>query len=100
VEQATGPAPDYFLDKFQYDKDKDHYTCPQGHKQTSNDSSYVRYHKAHVYRIKSYVTPPCRTCPVKEHCTDRTCGRNIENEITDAAVNLVERTLHYQFTPG
>jgi hypothetical protein len=85
VERAAGPTPEYYLDKFIYDKNRDHYTCPQGHTLTNNGSNYVRYHKGHAYRIRRYLTAACQKCPAKELCTDRTYGRNIDrSEYQDA----------------
>ena len=41
------PAPDYFSEKFHYDKESHSYTCPQGEVLTTNGSWYNKDHSAH-----------------------------------------------------
>lgn len=70
-------AEGYLISKFQYDHTTDTYTCPQGetlkttghwHKKTDKDS----------YEFKRYRTSKCRECPVKQLCTSRVAGRDID----------------------
>jgi len=63
--KSQAPDPAYNLEHFGYDKDNDHYTCPQGHTLTSNGSWY----RARNYRFKQYKTAACRDCPVRHSCT-------------------------------
>ncbi len=60
-------APDlaYNVEHFEYDKNSDTHTCPQGHTLTSNGSWY----RARNYRFKQYKTKACRDCPVRHLCT-------------------------------
>ncbi len=92
VERAVGPTPEYYLDKFVYHKEQDHYTCPQGHPLKSNGNWYKKYHPHGHYLIKRYWTVACQTCWVKHLCTDRTYGRNIDrSEYQDAVEDNNQR---------
>jgi transposase len=85
VERQTGTTPAYYSNKFSYSKQSDSYTCPQGHLLTSNGRWYARYTKKNPYKIKRYTTPACQSCPVKELCSKRKYGRNMDrSEYQDA----------------
>ncbi|MEH6704623.1 MAG: IS1182 family transposase [Galbibacter orientalis] len=62
---SQAPNPDYNAEHFVYDKASDSYTCPQGHRLTSNQTQY----KARNYTFKQYKTKVCKTCPVRSECT-------------------------------
>ena len=62
---SEAPDPNYNVEYFQFDIDKDCYTCPQGHELHSNGTWY----KAANYRFRQFKTKACKDCPVKEKCT-------------------------------
>jgi transposase len=86
VERGQGPTVEYYLDKFIYSKQNDSYTCPQGHLLKSNGNWYKRSGgKGHQYTFKRYLTMACQSCAVKDLCSKRTYGRNIDRtEYQDA----------------
>jgi hypothetical protein len=85
VERGPGPTPPFYSDKFVYSKQKDSYTCPQGQELTTNGNYYVKYRRKKPYRFRRYTTSACQTCPVKELCTQRKYGRNMDRtEFQDA----------------
>lgn len=63
--KSQAPDPAYNVEHFAYDKDKDTYTCPQGHALKSNGSWY----RTRNYRFKQYKNKACRNCPVRQLCT-------------------------------
>lgn len=86
-------AEGYLISKFQYDQTTDTYTCPQGeilkttghwHKKTDSDS----------YEFKRYRTPKCRECPVKDLCTSRKAGRDIDRSQYADAVEENNKRYH------
>lgn len=62
---SQAPDPNYNSEHFIYNKQKDSYTCPQGHLLKSNGSTY----KGRNYRFKQYKTKACKNCPVRNLCT-------------------------------
>jgi hypothetical protein len=62
---SQAPNPNYNAEHFQYNTETDSYTCPQGHRLTSNGNWY----KARNYRFKQYKTKACKNCPVRSQCT-------------------------------
>jgi hypothetical protein len=62
---SQAPNPNYNAEHFQYNAETDTYTCPQGHRLTSNGNWY----KARNYRFKQYKTKACKNCPVRSQCT-------------------------------
>src|SRR5690554_3704253 len=70
-------APDhaYNISEFNYSKETDTYTCPQGNTLKSNGNWYSksRNHKGRKkqepIRMKQYKTDACKTCPVYDLCT-------------------------------
>lgn len=76
---SHAPNPDYDLEHFQYDKEHDQYTCPQGHLLQTNGREYSKGRESHKQKVKHYKTSACKTCSVYEHCTtSKTNGRVIE----------------------
>jgi len=71
-------APDkrYNVEHFQYDEEKDTYTCPQGVVLHSNSNWYIK--SDHGYLVKHYKTAACTTCPAFALCTKNKKGRLIE----------------------
>lgn len=62
---SQAPDPKYNAEHFNYDKEKDTYTCPQGHRLKSNGNRY----KGRNYYFKQYKTKACKDCPVRRLCT-------------------------------
>lgn len=76
----NGTQPEYFVSKFFYNKETDTYTCPQGQTLTTTGNWHKKTGRTDEsgYQFKKYRTPNCRTCPVKEQCTSRKAGREID----------------------
>lgn len=72
------PAPDYYGEKFKYNKRTDTYTCPKGHKLTAASGWYHRKYQEDITRVKHYKTHKCRTCAALAQCTSSEKGRVIE----------------------
>lgn len=76
----NGTQPDYLVSKFTYNKKDNTYTCPENQTLTTTG----RWHKKtrgdeHTsYLFQKYRTPACKTCPVKDQCTSRKAGREID----------------------
>lgn len=76
----NGTQPEYFVSKFTYNKEANTYTCPQNHTLTTTG----RWHKKtgrtdeSGYLFQKYRTPGCKTCPVKDQCTSRKAGRELD----------------------
>ena len=76
----NGTQPEYLVSKFIYNKEQNTYTCPQGQTLTTTG----RWHKKtgrteeSGYRFQKYRTSACKTCPVKDRCTSRKGGREID----------------------
>jgi len=62
---SQAPDPKYNSEHFDYNKQTDTYTCPQGNTLKSNGSTY----KGRNYRFKQYKTNKCKNCPVRDLCT-------------------------------
>jgi len=80
---------DYYTQKFQYDKQKDTYTCPQGEVLTTTGNWHEKKREEGKvsYRFKKYRTSYCNDCPVKHLCTGRAKGgREIERSEYQEAV--------------
>lgn len=75
---AKGTTPDYLAPKFTYNKENDTYTCPQNKELKSTGTWHVKHREHSSHKFKKYRTPACKTCPVKELCTVRPDGREIE----------------------
>jgi radical SAM protein with 4Fe4S-binding SPASM domain len=83
----NGPHPTYYVEHFVYDKEKDHYTCPNGSILTTSGSWHNKKKENSPYQFKKYRTPDCRQCPVKHLCTGRKGGREIERSQYQDAVD-------------
>lgn len=73
-------APDiaYDVENFQYHKELDEYTCPQGKTLSTNGRWYNKKHGKTSNKIKHYKTKECLNCPVFASCTKNKDGRLIE----------------------
>ena len=72
------PTPDYFSEKFTYNKINDTYTCPQHHVMKTTGHWYHKMYGKNFTRVKHYKTSQCRTCPVMHLCTRNPKGRLME----------------------
>ena len=76
----NGTQPEYLVSKFTYNKENNSYTCPEGQTLTTTG----RWHKKTrdglnaSYLFQKYRTPACKSCPVKDQCTSRKGGREID----------------------
>jgi transposase len=76
----NGTQPEYLVSKFVYNKENNTYTCPQG--QTLSTTG--RWHKKSredqntSYLFQKYRTTACKTCQVKDQCTSRKGGRELD----------------------
>jgi transposase len=80
------PTQDYYGEKFIYDREKDCYTCPQGHTLITNARWYPKGNGSKYENlVKHYKTTACKTCLVKSNCTRNKNGRLIERSQYAAA---------------
>lgn len=95
----NGTQREYFVTNFIYNKQANTYTCPEG--QTLSTTG--RWHKktarteASGYMFQKYRTPACKTCPVKDLCTSRKSGREIDRSQYATAVE--ENHQRYKANP-
>ena len=95
----NGTQPEYLVSKFSYNKENNTYTCPQGQTLTTTG----RWHKKtgrteeSGYMYQKYRTPACKTCPVKDQCTSRKAGREIDRSQYAEAVEQNQK--RYQENP-
>ena len=86
------PTPEYYGEKFRYNKTKDTFTCPMGQTLRSNGKWYDRKYEDYITRIKHYKTPKCRSCPALTQCTSNEKGRIMErSEYAEAAEKNTHR---------
>ena len=76
----NGTQPEYLVSKFIYNKEANTYTCPQGQTLTTTGSWHKKTGRTEEsgYMYQKYRTPACKTCPVKDQCTSRKGGREID----------------------
>lgn len=93
--QQNGPHPAYYVEHFTYNKEQDHYTCPEGNVLTTTGSLHNKSRENSPYQFKKYRTAACKTCPLKQRCTGRKSGREIErSQYQDAVDNNNERVVN------
>ena len=90
----NGTAKDYLAAQFQYDKDTDTYTCPQGETLKTTGSWHKKTTDRDSYNFKKYRTPKCKECPVKHLCTSRSGGREIDRSQYADAVEENNKRYH------
>ena len=73
-------APDISFDVeyFEYNKERDEYTCPAGQLLTTNGRWYNKASGKTINKVKHYKTKSCLTCGLFEKCTRNKTGRFIE----------------------
>ena len=75
----------YSSDVFEYDAEKDQYTCPQG--KILPIVSRRKSEEVFVYRGKAEV---CNACPTKAECTNSKSGRHIFRSFHQVYVEKVQ----------
>lgn len=71
---AQAPNPLYNVERFDYNKKEDYYTCPEGHRLTTTG----KLHAAKTYLFKRYTTKACMGCKVKDQCSKARYGKAIQ----------------------
>lgn len=91
--------PDYLVAKFIYNKENDTYECPQGEilKTTGRWHKKTGRTEQSGYEFKKYRTSACKQCPVKNLCTSRASGREIDRSQYANAVE--ENNQRYRENP-
>ena len=76
----NGTQPEYLVSKFIYNKENNSYTCPEGKTLTTTGSWHKKTGRTEEsgYNFQKYRTPACKTCLVKDLCTSRNGGREID----------------------
>ena len=92
-EKGTTPA--YLVTQFNYNKEKDTYTCPQGETLTTTGTWHKKTRARDSHQFKKYRTPACKTCAVKHLCTGREKGGR-EIDRSEYAEAVFENTNRYK----
>jgi len=78
----------YDMQIFEYNKEKDNYTCPAGKILTTNGKIY----KKRNHRVKHYKNrQACKECDLRSQCTKNKNGRFIERSIYQEALEENEK---------
>ena len=87
------PTPEFYNDKFQYNKETDSYTCPAGAILKSNGREYKVKSWNGYSLIRQYKTRACSTCACHNKCTSspKNRGRIIQRSIYQDAVDANNR---------
>lgn len=75
----------YPIEQFQYNEQKDEFTCPQG--KTLRYWGIQQHSKQHAYRAS---LKDCRSCPVKEQCT-RSSYRSLSYHIYESSIDIARK---------
>jgi transposase len=75
---AHAPNPDFDVEHFVYDKQKDSFTCPAKQTLTTNGNWYNKTNGKSITKMKHYKTTACLSCALMEQCTKNKKGRLIE----------------------
>lgn len=92
-------APDISFDveHFNYNKERDEYTCPAGNLLTTNGRWYNKAHGKTINRVKHYKTKACLSCSLFERCTRNKSGRFIERsehmDLIDANKKRIQKNM-------
>jgi transposase len=85
-------TPCYGPSRFRYDRERDEYQCPEGHRLPRWTVKYTE--ELIVYRAAAAI---CNACPVKAACTASARGRTIHRSFH---AEDLERVQAYHATPG
>lgn len=80
--------------KFEYDKQSDTYTCPQGKKLKLYSKN--RKQRSPVYNI--YKCHECDNCPIHEKCTQSKTGRMVKRNIKQEEINQYKQKLESDYS--
>lgn len=92
-------APDISFDveHFDYNKQRDQYTCPAGELLTTNGRWYNKASGKTINRVKHYKTKACLSCKLFERCTKNKSGRFIERsehmDLIDANKKRIQQNM-------
>ncbi len=84
---ATGNE-EFYINKFQYDADNDHYICPAG--QILTFACY-RKTKGEIIGRDYHNYKACKTCELREHCTTAKRGRTIYRSVHQDLLDKVDK---------
>lgn len=95
----NGTQPEYFVSKFIYNKEENTYTCPQGQTLTTSGNWHQKTGRTEEsgYKFQKYRTQACKDCPVKDLCTSRKGGREIDR--SQYAQAVAENHKRYKDNP-
>lgn len=84
----NGTQPEYLVSQFTYNQEDNTYTCPQGQTLTTTGSWHKKTRDSEhtSYLFPKYRTTACKTCSVKDQCTSRKGGREIDRSQYAATV--------------
>ena len=80
------PTPEFYGERFRYNKNKDTFTCPLGQTLKSNGQWYDRKYDEYITRVKHYKTSKCKICPAATVCTSNEKGRILERSENAEAI--------------
>jgi hypothetical protein len=76
---SHAPDPDYDVANFIYNQDSNTYTCPQGHRLTTNGTWHKTFNGS---KFQQFKTSKCKNCIVREKCTSsKQNGKIIQRRI-------------------
>jgi transposase len=84
----NGTQPEYLVSQFTYNQEDNTYTCPQGKILTTTGSWHKKTGRTEEsgYQFQKYRTTACKSCSVKDQCTSRKGGREIDRSQYATAV--------------
>lgn len=94
IPDVASHAPDisFDIENFQYNKEEDHYICPEGQVIPTNGRWYNKQSGKYSVRVKHYKTKACLVCPSFTKCTKNKAGRLIErSEYSDVIFENKQR---------
>lgn len=96
---TKGTQPEYMIQHFEYNKEMDTYTCPQGETLRTTGRLHNKKRSEDIsYQFKKYRTIACNTCLVKHLCTGRHDGRR-EIERSEYAQAVERNRQNYESNP-
>lgn len=80
IPDVASHAPDisFDIEHFKYDKQKDHYICPENQIVSTNGNTYNKANGKTMIKVKHYKTKACLACVSFSKCTKNKKGRLIE----------------------
>jgi len=81
--KQRGVSPDFYPDKFRYDKQTDTFICPAGKTLTFQRSSRHDGRIEHQYRVKA---ADCQSCPFRDECCPKASPRMVIRKEDSEAV--------------